>query len=140
MRQRIYGTVKESQLDDLAELQLLAAVAANNDKQIIITIERGRKKRSLNQNAFFHGPFLEGCQSMFIEAGNEMSLEMVKDVLKHKFGINEHIVMPDGSRDVAAKSTAEYTTGEIEDFMDKIRAWAGAFGYDLPYVRDAHNQ
>lgn len=132
MRQRIYATVKESRLDDYAELQLLAAIAANDDKRIIITIERGTKKRSLNQNAFFHGPFLDACYEMFIEAGNEMGVEMVKDVLKHKFGINHHILLPDGSRDVAAKSTAEYTTQEIEDFMDKVRAWAGAFGYDLP--------
>lgn len=140
MKQRIYGTVKEGQLDDNADLQLLAAIAANEGKQIVITIERGRKKRSLNQNAFFHGPFLEGCQSMFIEAGSELSVDMVKECLKRKFGLKIPVKMPDGSEEYEPKSTADYTTGEIEDFMDKIRAWAGAFGYDLPYVRDAHNQ
>lgn len=140
MKQRIFATVKEGLLNDEADLQFLAAVAANDGKQIVITIERGRKKRSLNQNAFFHGAFLQGCHQMFTEAGNEMSQNMVKEALKRKFGLKVPVKMPDGSEEYEPKSTAEYTTGEIEDFMDKIRAWAGTFGYDLPYVRDAANQ
>jgi hypothetical protein len=140
MKQKIYGKVRDGQLDELADLQLLAAIAANTEKDIVITVERGRKKRSLNQNAFFHGPFLEGCQNMFLEGGSELSADMVKECLKRKFGLKIQVKMPDGSEEYEPKSTADYTTSEIEDFMDKIRAWAGAFGYDLPYVRDTHNQ
>lgn len=140
MRQRIFATVKEAQLNEEADLQLMATIAQHEGKQIVITLERGRKKRSLGQNAFFHGPFLMGCQEMFLEAGSELSVDMVKECLKRKFGLKIPVKMPDGSEEHEPKSTADYTTSEIEDFMDKIRAWAGAFGYDLPYVRDANNQ
>lgn len=107
-----------------------------NGKQVRISIAIAKKKRSLKQNAFLHGPFLEAARIMFHEAGMEYSHEQVKSILKAKFGPQELAPIIGDDYQWIPKSTADYTTVEAETMMEKARAWAATWGYELPHPRD----
>jgi len=53
--------------------------------EIEITIERRQKKRSLNSNAFFHGPIIEAATKGFAEHGEILTLVEVKEFFKFRF-------------------------------------------------------
>ena len=105
-------------------------------KEMVLTLEPAKKRRSLSQNSFFHGPFLDALTDMFLEAGNDIDRDTVKDIAKEKFGLRVSVTMPDGVIESKPKSTREYTTTEIEEFMEKIRAWAARYDHQLPFPNE----
>ena len=107
-------------------------------KNVRVKITKFVKPRSDNQNRFFHGAFLDACTQMYHDAGNiDLDEDDVKLLLKQQFGVRVRVAQPDGSEAYNLKSTADYTTVEMEDFMEKIRAHYAPFGYALPYPNEA---
>jgi len=116
--------------------QFADCLAGHAGKDIRVTIERKRKTRSLNQNAFFHGPFLEAVTDMFNDAGNNVSPVVVKEMLKERFGPKEYINTRDGKTVEVPKSSADWTTEEIENVMEQARAWGAGYGYSFPFPNE----
>lgn len=131
----IYGKVTNGQLNDEAELMLLAELCHHEGKDICITVSRKRKKRSLNQNAFMHGPFFEALHAMFLEFGNDYDMELVKAIFKKQFGVKELVKLPDGTEELVEKSTADYTTEQCEECMEKARRGYAQF-WQLPFPNE----
>lgn len=105
-------------------------------KRVTVTIKRFMKIRSSNQNRFMHGPFFKALQTMFREAGNDISPDQVKEFFKEMFGVREVITAPDGTAHYIMKSTAKYSTVECEQCMEKARAWAAHYGQSLPFPNE----
>jgi hypothetical protein len=132
---KIYTRITNGQLGDTAELQFLAELAHHEGKDICVTVERKRKKRSLNQNAFMHGPFFESLHEMFREFGNDYDMDLVKAIFKKQFGVKKLVALPDGSQELVEVSTAEYTTTECEECMEKARRRYAEF-WQLPFPNE----
>lgn len=132
MKQIVYSRIIEGHMTNEAELRFLAILATNTGKDVKITVERGRKKRSLNQNAFFHGPFVESATRMFQDKGNDFDETLTKEIIKDLFGPKQQVLMPDGRSEYLSRSSADWTTAEAETVMEKARAWASGYGYRLP--------
>lgn len=136
---KFVGTVdKHGHLEiDLREL-IASQMRALAGSTVTISITKFVRKRSDNQNRFFHGPFLTACVLMYHDAGNiDMDDEAVKEDLKELFGLRHAAVTrPDGTVVRPLKSTADYTTIEMEDFMEKLRSHFAPFGYSLPFPNE----
>lgn len=132
---KIYDHIKEGQLSDRAAVELAAELAFHTEKDICITIERKRKKRSLNQNAFMHGPFFDSLHEMFLEFGNDYEMDLVKAIFKKQFGIKSLVSLPDGSQELVEISTADYTTVQCEECMEKARRRYAEY-WQLPFPNE----
>jgi len=134
-RVKIYTSVKGGKL---ADLQFSQALLAHEGKEIQIIVERKRKRRSLNQNSFMHGPFLESMQEMFTDFGNDYEPEFVKDIFKKQFGVKREVTLPDGTKEMVEVSTAKYSTTECETAMERARRFYASF-WALPYPNEAQH-
>lgn len=130
---KIYSSVRGGKLVDSA---LSQALLAHEGKDVEITVARKRKKRSLNQNAFMHGAFLESMQEMFADFGNDYEPEFVKDIFKKQFGVKREVVMIDGSIEFVEVSTAKWSTTECETAMERARRFYANF-WQLPYPNES---
>lgn len=124
--------VTNGRLEPAVAGSIAGALAKAEGKWVKIALSMRRRRRTLNQNSFFHGPFLDAATWMFNESGNTLDREEVKSMLKEMFGLKVRVKMPDGLERIIPKSTKEYTTIEIEDLMQKIRAWAAQYNQELP--------
>lgn len=126
------GVVTQGHLPQSIRLGISDALKRAEGKRVCIKLAEYRKRRSLNQNSFFHGPFLDDVTEFFNEAGNSVDQDTVKGMLKDMFGLKVMVKMPDGIERYVPKSTRDYTTMEMEDFMTKIRAWGANYGREFP--------
>lgn len=137
-KQTIYGKVIDCELNEQAAMDFIAALAFHNDKDICITVERKRKRRSLNQNDFMHGPFFDSLHAMFLEFGNDYDMDLVKSIFKKQFGVKKLITLPDGQEEYIEISTRGYDTKQCEDSMERARRRYAEF-WQLPYPNE-HTQ
>lgn len=103
-------------------------------KEIVLTIEKKRKKRSNEQNAYYHGVIIPLCQDGFKNVfGEHFSAAEVHDYLKAKFLFKEVLNQNTGEIERFPKSTTENSTVEMEIYHDNIRAFASEFlGIEIP--------
>ena len=132
---KIYARIENGQLPDHAELAFIAELAHHEGKDICVTVERKRKKRSLNQNAFMHGPFFDALHAMFEDFGHEYDKAMVKAIFKKQFGVKALIDLPDGSQELVEISTADYSTTQCEEAMEKCRRRYAEY-WQLPFPNE----
>ena len=130
---KIYTRITNGQLGDTAELQFLAELAHHSDKDVCITIERKRKKRSLNQNCYYWGVVIPLVRKLLEEYGNEVDDEETHSFLKEHVGkLTASVVGKSGRRVAITKSSASLSTAEFEEYILKITAWAATEGVVIP--------
>jgi hypothetical protein len=92
-------------------------------KEIRLTIER-KAKRSLNQNAFYWGNFLQGEIDSFKERfGETYRKEQIHDWNKTNFWGTEQLNELTGEIIKIPCSSTEFSKLEWEERLDNIRAW-----------------
>lgn len=129
----IYDQPAGGILSDSAELQFMAAISAHADKQIRITVERKRKKRSLNQNAYYWGIVIPLIRKVLEEYGNEVDDEETHSFLKEHVGkLTGSVVDSVGRRVAITKSSASLSTAEFENYLLRVTAWAAQEGIIIP--------
>lgn len=96
-----------------------------DDGNYSITIEKAKKKRSLNQNRYYFGVVLPILLFNFREIGfNELqNIEQVHDILKVKFLV-EKISNDNGEFLERIKSTTELSTVQFMDYIAEVQMWA----------------
>lgn len=104
------------------------------DGEYILTLEKQKKKRSINQNRYYFGVVLPILLHHFRQIGfnNIQTHEQVHEILKFKF-LKESIVNDDGTFLERIKSTTELSTSEFMDYVAEIQQWAAEqFDLDIP--------
>ncbi len=119
-------------------IKSLSTAISNLDGEIIkITIEKGKKKRSTNQNSYYWGVVVQEALSMFREFGNDVDAEEVHSYLKEHVGkLKKVVVDPQGNKETVLQSTTRLSTKEFEDYLERIRAWAAGFGIIIPLPKE----
>jgi len=115
----------------------LSDIEKLKDGEYIVSVEKKKKKRSIDQNSYIHALFTLLKDSLN-ELGNSFTMEQVKEMMKYKFLLvdmyNEDTGVLIGSR---IRGTSELTTTELNDFFEKIIAYAAdEFGIILPYPNE----
>ena len=94
-------------------------------KEITITIERKRRKRSNEQNAYLWAcvyPLIK--QGFFETCGEVFTIEEVHDIMKLKFNFIELTNESTGEVITAPKSTTKNTKFEQEQYHEQCRQFA----------------
>lgn len=113
--------------------RLLISQACNQWPMASIEIKEAKRIRSRNQNNFYWGCVIPAVCGMFIEAGQPVDPDDVHEYLKTEVGkLTRSLTLPDGEIKTISGSTTKLTTGEFEDYMTAIRAWAAHYGCIIP--------
>ena len=85
----------------------------------LVKIEKYRKKRSLNENRYYHGVVLR-----YISEATGFTGEEAHEVCKNRFLVYKKADKLNGEEFSVTKSTTELNTLEFEEYLEKIRMWA----------------
>lgn len=95
-----------------------------------IKIEKAKRKRSLNQNAYYWGVVLPAVVDIFLEYGDSITPEEAHEFCKQEIGCLQR-VMINPSSGMLVKINCEskkLNTAEFEDYLEKCRAWCASNG------------
>jgi hypothetical protein len=114
------------------------AIATFENKQVVIKIEKFKKKRSTQQNRFYYGIVIPIVQNCLKEAGHVMTNESTHDLIKLKF-LKETLFVNETTGEVIEriKSTTELSTSQFMDLLAEINNFTFEyFGVNLPSPND----
>ena len=114
------------------------AIETFEGKQIVIKIEKFKKKRSTQQNRFYYGVIIPIVQNCLKEAGHIMTSESTHDLIKLKF-LKETLFVNETTGEVIEriKSTTELSTSQFMDLLTEINNFTFEyFGVSLPSPND----
>ena len=137
MNYEIRSEVKNGSLTRNVNL-IKDAIQTFEGKQIIIKIEKAKKKRSTQQNRFYYGVIIPIVQNCLKEAGHVMTNESTHDLIKLKF-LKETLFVNETTGEVIEriKSTTELSTSQFMDLLAEINNFTFEyFGVNLPSPND----
>jgi hypothetical protein len=107
-------------------------------KRVSVTIKEQQKPRSINQNNFYHGPFIEAFRLCLLDCGVRLSADDIHSGLRDAHAKNAFVVaIPGGGMFRVPPSTARMTTTDFEGFLEEIRAeYAQRCGWQLPFPNE----
>jgi len=114
------------------------AIVSFEGKQVVIKIEKFKKKRSTQQNRFYYGVIIPIVQNCLKEAGHIMTNESTHDLIKLKF-LKEPLFVNEETGEVIEriKSTTELSTSQFMDLLAEINNFTFEyFGVTLPSPND----
>lgn len=114
------------------------AIETFEGKQVVIKIEKSKKKRSTQQNRFYYGVIIPIVQNCLKEAGHIMTSESTHDLIKLKF-LKETLFVNETTGEVIEriKSTTELSTSQFMDLLAEINNFTFEyFGVSLPSPND----
>ena len=113
--------------------QLALSLRVLWDKPVVVTVKEVKRKRSLNQNAYYWSCVIPPLLALFRDAGNDADDEDVHDhLVEHVGKLKRVMVDPDGLVFLRRGSTRRLTTREFSDYLDKCMAFAASHGIDIP--------
>ena len=107
---------------------ILEAINSYDGKDLLITFEKIKKKRSNQQNAYYWGIVIVIIKSALKSTGNNLSENDVHDLLRLKF-LKETILIKEETGEVIerVKSTTELTTSQFMDYIAEIQQFAAEY-------------
>lgn len=107
-----------------------SAIQSFEGKDIEITIQRKRKNRSNNQNAYYWGCVLPLVQQGLIDAtGETRDLNSIHyQILLPLLSVDRDIINTDTGQVISEKITSsEMTTTEFMEYISSIQKWSAEF-------------
>jgi len=113
---------------------VLEAIKSFNGKEVVVTFEKPKNKRSNQQNNYYWGVLVPLTQKAVLDTWGEVwSIDKTHEYLKENFCYYEKVNEETGQVIKVPKSTTENTTTEMEIYHLEIRKhlleW---FGVDAP--------
>lgn len=118
---------------------LRRVIAMKRDGRYEVEIKEKREKRSLGQNAYFHGVLCPIVLDGLRDAGWDEfeDLEDVKDYLKGLFARVSTVNKKTGEIITRIQKTSKMTTVQFMEFCDKIIKWGAEWlGVIIPYPNE----
>ncbi len=98
-----------------------------NGKEVTVTVEKKKRNRSLDQNAYLHGVVIPMCREGLADVGYKYTLDETKLDLKRMFAVKEKVNINTGEIRQYIKDTSDMSTVEMMDFIAEIQQWAAEF-------------
>lgn len=124
MKYEIRSTVENGNLKRNRNL-IIDAIRSFEGQQVVVTIEKAKKKRSNPQNAFWHGVVVSIVQQCLKDSGYLMTKEQTHEMLKLRF-LKETILINENSGEYLEriKSTTELTTTQFAELVMEVQSFA----------------
>jgi len=127
MKIEIESKVLNGKLETNREL-LSDVIKSLEGKDIIITIEKRRKKRSNPQNSYYFGVVIPLMKHGFYNSlGEHVGTDEIHTFLKNRFLFKEIVNENNAEIIKMPQSTTELTTIQFEEYLDKIREFGLEF-------------
>ena len=97
-----------------------ACLEANKPLRVIVT--QDEKKRTLEQNRFFHGPVLDAITQQAWWQGKQYPKEFWKEYFRRRYLQKDEYATPDGEVISTYWSTADLNVGQMTEFLEKVQA------------------
>ncbi len=107
----------------------IAALDLNDRRAFDITVEKHIEHRSLNQNSLVHAWF-----AVISKETGDPQPSVKEDMIAEFAPLVESNVTPGKFRSMR---TSAMNKEQMSEFMERIMAWAGGFGYWLPSPEEA---
>ena len=114
---RFRGKVKGGKFASLDPLAYALKLESLEGKDIVVSIDLYKEKRSLPQNAYYHTIVVKMISEHTGETPETIHKEMKSMFLRES--------LPMGGIEI--KSTTKLKTNEFEEYLSKIRMWASSF-------------
>jgi len=132
---RFISKVKEGKLQPEHSQKLVEFIGKNEGKQLVFEVGKKTKKRTLPENAYFHGVILAMiADETGIDRKDKAGMKALKAWLCDRFLDHEVHDVPEklklSQRDtvlMVARGTSDLTTKEFEVFCEQCRVWASEF-------------
>ena len=133
LRLTYYANVEDGRLKVIRKQELIEALKNFEGKQVEVTIQRKRKRRSLMQNSYYWGVVVPVVQVGLMGIGYRVDKEQVHDYLKSQFAKSEVANEETGEIMVIQGSTSRMTTSKMMDYFSEITQWAAEYlGVQIP--------
>lgn len=103
-------------------------LALLNGLEVMVTVEKKKKKRSNPQNRYYHGCVIPSIKhAMEAKGFFVQSSEIVHELMKVKFLKGEIINVATGEIIETIGSTTKLNTLDFENYLEQVRAWAASY-------------
>jgi len=130
--------IKQGRLEFKQRSSFLTDVEKLRDGEYIVTVERARRKRSIDQNRYYWGVVVPLVKEGLTDIGYRLTTEAVHEFLKGQFNIVEIVNEKSGEIMKSIGSTTEMSTSQMMDYFSKIKEWASE--YLSVYIPDPNEQ
>jgi len=124
---KIYTRITNGKMEPTTAQLLIAELANHEGKDIAITVERKRKKRSLNQNQYYWGVVVELIYLALKERGWEVNREGTHELLRVRFLSEDKPIGNDGEFVTRVKSTTELDSVEFGTYIECCKQFAAEY-------------
>jgi len=132
MKIKYNAYVKDGRLRIVWARHFKEDVARLEGKRLTITIEQRRKKRSIEQNAYYWGVVVSMIQEGLREVGYYMTKDEAHELVKFKF-LRRKIQNKQGETIETLGSTTNMTTVQFEEYILAVKDWALEYlGVSIP--------
>ena len=87
-----------------------------------VIVTEDEKKRTSEQNRFFHGPILDAITDQAWWAGKQYPKEFWKEYFRRRYLLKDEYTTPDGEIVHVYWSTADLNVGQMTEFLQKVQA------------------
>lgn len=122
-----YGKTIDGKPKIARRSELEEVLQSFDGKEFQITIEKKKKSRSLNQNAYYWGVVIPSVRAGLHDLGMKLSRQEVHELLKLKFLKKEIINEKTGEVFEYIGGSSELTTSEFMDFIADIQQFASEY-------------
>lgn len=91
-----------------------------------VIVTEDEKRRTNEQNRFFHGPVLDTIAAQAWWGGRQYPKEFWKEYLRRLFLLKDEYITPDGEIIQVYWSTADLNAGQFSEFLQKTQAEAAS--------------
>jgi len=127
----IHGAVNQGRFLPDSQSEWACTLARLSGKRAVVTVEAETRKRSNNQNKYYHGVVVEILRRYCGYLPDEMHL-----ALREKF-----LSVVDNRGLKKIRSTTSLTTAEFEEYTASIRTWAATdLGVDIPEPGEVNHE
>ena len=121
------GKVKQSGLHIYNRKQFDEDLNLFIDKEVVLSLENKKRKRSLHQNNFYWGVVIPIVKQGLIDVGYRVTIDDTHDYIKTNFIKKELVNENTGEILPSIGSTTELTTTEFMDLIAEIQQWAAEY-------------
>lgn len=106
----------------VAFIKANAAACLSRGKPLRVIVTEDEKKRSNEQNRFWHGPVLDAITDQAWWEGKRYPKEFWKEYFRRRYLLKDEYTTPDGEIIHVYWSTADLKVGPMSDFLNKVQA------------------
>ncbi len=105
----------------------LSDIERLKDGDYVVSVERKKKKRSIDQNKYYWGVVVPMVKHGLLDIGYRITTEGTHEYLKSEFNIKEIVNERTGEILKTIGSTTEMSTVDMLNYFDTIRQWSSEY-------------